>query len=216
MSVNDAPEMPQLAVEVPMAARKTTNKMAVAGLVLSIAPLLGLIFSTMGLMGAKAAGGAGRRLGVAGIVLSLVFAGLYGFGAYELGSGSGSGSSVASDPGCVSAEASLGGSMGNTLAIDNQNLVSAMGPLTNAQYVYAQVVGDDIKTLRSTFDGAAATAEHDNVKSAAGAVDSDLATLSGDVMVSPTSSYFPTDLDKYTKDVYALYDLCGDSTGRTD
>ena len=57
--------------------RTRRNRFAVAGAACSIAPVLGVAISIVGLFKSRAADGKGRRLSAAGLVLSVVFAGLY-------------------------------------------------------------------------------------------------------------------------------------------
>jgi len=57
--------------------RGRRNRFAVAGVACSIAPVLGVAFSIVGLFKSRAADGKGWRLSVAGLVLSVVFAGVY-------------------------------------------------------------------------------------------------------------------------------------------
>ena len=80
------------------AAARQTNRVALAGVIFSVLPLLGLIFSIIGLSKASVLGGAGRTAATVGIALSLVFAGVYGLGIYKIVS------STNADPGCVAAE----------------------------------------------------------------------------------------------------------------
>jgi hypothetical protein len=77
---------------------KRTNRMAVAGVILSVLPLLGLVLSIIGLSKANVLEGAGRTAATIGIALSLVFAGAYGLGIYKLVN------SPTADPACVAAE----------------------------------------------------------------------------------------------------------------
>ena len=62
----------------PTAPPKGSNGFAVAGLVFGIlpTPLFGLIFSIVGLVRAKAAGGAGRAMAIVGLILSIIWAGV--------------------------------------------------------------------------------------------------------------------------------------------
>lgn len=64
-----APANQQSAYAAPAPAQK--NTMAIAGLVLAfLAPLIGLILSCIGLKKSKELGGEGRKLAIAGIVIS--------------------------------------------------------------------------------------------------------------------------------------------------
>jgi hypothetical protein len=82
---------------------KQGNGFAVAGVILAIfAPLLGLIFSIIGLAKSGARAGAGKVLSIVGIILSVVV----GVGAtiVVVTLVNHVASSTAADPGCISAE----------------------------------------------------------------------------------------------------------------
>src|SRR5215472_4253857 len=82
---------------------KQGNGYAVAGIILAIfVPLLGLIFSIIGLVKSGARAGAGKALSIVGIVLSLVV-GIGGTVAIVTLANHVA-NSTAADPGCISAE----------------------------------------------------------------------------------------------------------------
>lgn len=131
---------------------KQGNGFSVAGACLCIIPLLGLIFSIIGIAKSGSRGGAGRVLGIVGIVLSLLFAGGYAAAAASINS------STAADPGCISAEASS-----RQLASQMQ---SDSGNMTKEQA--------DMQSLESGLQHAQSIAVHQSVKNAIGKMASDL------------------------------------------
>lgn len=149
---------------------KRGNGFAVAGIILAIfAPLLGLIFSIIGLTKAKARAGAGRTLSIVGIVVSvIVMAG--GVAAVVVLA-----KSTAADPGCVSAE-SAARQMSNTLNADGTAMTRDQnnGPAlrTDLQHFL-----NDMRALQARFTAAEAQAQHQSVKTQIAAVTGDMSTF---------------------------------------
>lgn len=131
---------------------KQGNGFSVAGVCLCVIPLLGLIFSIIGVVKSKARGGAGKTLGIVGIVLSILFAVGYGVASASIGG------STAADPGCISAEAS-------SRQLVNQ-MQSDSGNMTKMQ--------SDMQSLESGLQHAQSIAVHQSVKDAIGKMASDL------------------------------------------
>ena len=150
---------------------RRTNGTALAGAILSVLPPLGLALSVAGLSRAKALEGAGRTAASFGIVLSLVFAGGYGVGIYEMSS------SANVDPACAS-----------VLATE-----SALGSDESALTTFASAGGEvdarselgtmasELQTLESQLSGDAARAKQADVRARILAVDGDLRKMIVDV-----------------------------------
>jgi hypothetical protein len=171
------------------AAAKRTNRMAVAGVILSILPLIGLVLSIIGLSKANVLGGAGRTAATIGIALSLVFAGAYGLGIYKLVN------STTADPACVSAEAAEL-VMDRKVSADEAALSTA-----EAQVEAAESVGDgdgvgdggdgvqvalramatDLRTSEADLGKAAVETTNAGVRAGIQAVRDDLGKLSAEV-----------------------------------
>jgi hypothetical protein len=138
--------------------------MAVAGLVFGIlpTPLFGLIFSIIGLVKSKAAGGVGRTMAIIGLVLSLLWAG----GATAIIVAVAPHVAKATDPGCIAAESAstdisskINADAGNPTALkaDLQNAVTtlnnAAAKAKNAQARQAiTAMANDFQQLLSAMD----------------------------------------------------------------
>jgi hypothetical protein len=186
---------------------KQTNGFALAGAILCFLPLLGLIFSIIGLVRAKALGGAGRTAATVGIVLSVLFAGGYGFGLYKIGN------STAADPACISAETQVN-AMESKLTADeaqmkaDQNSSAEAGDFTNA--------ANDLQTIKTSIDGDIGKATHANVKSALQTFDNDLGEMITDFNeIAAGNSAGVNDLEsrmnQITTDGDNLDNLCGNA-----
>ena len=145
------------------------NGFAVAGFILSLLPLLGLIFSILGLVRAGKIGGKGKGLAIAGIVLSLAIGGGYTAALVAVSK------STALDPGCTSAEASFN-SMLNKLQTDEQKLNSDTSNATAMQGDLSTFTAD-IQSIKGALDSALAKAEHQSVKDKIQAMDQDVNTV---------------------------------------
>ena len=143
------------------------NGAALAGAILSVLPPLGLVLSAVGLSRAKALGGAGRTAAGVGIALSLVFAGGYGVGIYELAS------SADVDPACASVSATEA-----QLRTDESALttVESSGGDGDAQAALGTVVAE-LQPLKLELSEDAARATQANVRSRIQAVESDLGKM---------------------------------------
>jgi PHD/YefM family antitoxin component YafN of YafNO toxin-antitoxin module len=153
---------------------KQGNGFAVAGLILAIfVPLLGLIFSIIGLVTSRARAGAGKALSIVGIVLSVVVGAGATIVVVELASNVVH--STAADPGCISAENDAR-QMGTTINADgtaitrDENNPSAV--LTDLRKFQT-----DMQTLQGHLSSAQAQAQHQSVRAQIAALTSDIKTL---------------------------------------
>jgi hypothetical protein len=149
---------------------KQGNGFAIAGIILAIfAPLLGLIFSIIGLNKSKARAGAGRALSIAGIIVSVIV--MAGGGALVAVLAN----STAADPGCVSAE-SASRQMQSTLSADaaamNRDQNSSSALQADLQHFL-----NDMQALQGRMTAADAQAQHQSVKAQISAVISDMGTF---------------------------------------
>jgi hypothetical protein len=147
------------------------NGFSVAGLILSILPLLGIIFSILGLTRAAKIGGKGRGLAIAGLVLSLAFAG--GYSALLIAASH----STALDPGCTSAEASFR-SMLSKIQADESKL--SADESSSDQTAMQQDLGaftNDVQGIKTALDSALGQAQHQSVKDKIQAMDTDINTV---------------------------------------
>jgi len=161
------------------AAPKQTNGLALAGAILSVLPLLGLIFSIIGLSRAKVLGGAGRTAATVGIVLSLLFAAGWGtavyFAATKLVN------STAADPACISAE-SAATSMESKLDADESVLSDAESSDSSSKVQAAlDTMVSDMESIKGELDGDVAKATHATVKAKLQAFDTDLGKMITDL-----------------------------------
>lgn len=146
---------------------KQGNGFAIAGMVLAfVAPLLGLIFSIIGLTKSKARAGAGRDLSIAGIIVSVLTTAGAAVAIAVLAN------STAADPACISAE-SAASQMTNTLHADETAITrdQSNGPALRADL---QHFLSDIKTLEGRMTAAEPQARHQSVKAQIAAMISDM------------------------------------------
>jgi hypothetical protein len=153
----------------PVAPPDQKNGFAVAGFILSLLPLLGIIFSILGLVRAGKVAGKGKGLAIAGIVLSLVFAGGYTAALVAVGN------STALDPGCTSAEASFRSMLGK-LQTDESKLTADSSDNTAMQADLTTFTGD-IQSIKTSLDSSLAQAKHQSVKDKIQAMDTDVNTV---------------------------------------
>ncbi|HYK68891.1 MAG TPA: hypothetical protein VEV45_13155 [Streptosporangiaceae bacterium] len=153
---------------------KQGNGYAVAGIILAIfVPLLGLIFSIIGLVKSGARAGAGKALSIVGIVLSLVV-GAGAAIAVALVANSVV-HSTAADPGCITAEhdaTQMGSTInadGTALTQDEHNASAFQSDLQKFQ--------SDMQSLQGQLSSALAKAQHQSVKSRISALTSDISTF---------------------------------------
>jgi len=153
----------------PVAPQQQKNGFAVAGFVLSLLPLLGLIFSILGLVRAGKVGGKFKGLAIAGIVLSVVIGGGYTAIAVAVSN------STALDPGCTSAESSFSSMLGK-LQTDESKLNSDS---SNASAMQADLTTftADIQSVKTSLDSSMTQAQHQSVKDKIQAMDTDLNTV---------------------------------------
>ena len=153
---------------------KRGNGFAVAGLVLAIfAPLLGLIFSIIGLAKSRTRAGAGKALSIVGIVLSLVVGAGATIVVVKLANNVAH--STAADPGCISAE-NDSRQMGTTLSADDAAITrDSNNP--SAVRTDLQKFLTDMQSLQGRLSSAQAQAQHQSVKTRIAALASDIGTL---------------------------------------
>jgi len=147
---------------------RPTNGAALAGAILSVLPPLGLVLSAVGLSRAKALGGAGKTAASVGLVLSLVFAGGYGVGIYELAN------SAAADPACASVLATE-----SRLSTDESALTSVEssgGGGSDAQSALGTEISE-LQTLKPELGEDAARATQADVRARIQAVEGDLGKM---------------------------------------
>jgi hypothetical protein len=154
---------------------KQGNGFAVAGIILAIfVPILGLIFSIIGLVQSKARAGAGKALSIVGIVLSVIVGGGAAIAIAVLANNVAN--STAADPGCISAEsdsARMNSTLtadGNAINRDQNNPTAVRGDLQKFQ--------TDMQALRGQLSSAQAEARHQSVKTRIAALTGDISALS--------------------------------------
>ncbi len=153
----------------PVAPQNQKNGFAIAGFVLSITAILGLIFSALGLSRAGKVGGKGKGLAVAGLVLSILFG--IGWGVIIAKAAN----STALDPGCTSAESSFRSMLGQ-LQADESKLNTDSGDATALQADLTAFTAD-MQTIKSSLDSSLAKAQHQSVKDKIQTMDNDLGTV---------------------------------------
>lgn len=176
----------------PVQPEKQGNGFAVAGFILSLLPLLGLIFSILGLVRSGKAGGKGKGLSIAGIILSIALGIGYSVGIAHLAN-----SATALDPGCTSAESKF-------TTLDSQ-MTSDQGNV-NAMLT-------DLNTMQQTLQDSANQATHASVKSKLQAASTDLATTITDLKAAQAGTLTDTtkldnDIQQFETDGTALDTLC--------
>lgn len=146
------------------------NGFAIAGIILAVFfPILGLIFSIIGLTKAKARAGAGKALSIAGIVVSIIVGAAAGiFIAIAA-------TSTAADAGCISAE-SAARQMTNTLNADDSAMQRDQND-TAAEKTDLQHFLTDMQSLQQKWSTAETQAHHQSVKTQIAAVISDMNTF---------------------------------------
>lgn len=153
---------------------KQGNGFSVAGVCLSVLPLFGLIFSIIGVVKSKARGGAGRTLGIIGIVLSLVFAVVYitlDFTVLK--------SAAAGDPGCVAVKTAMLSSEGS-LKADDQQIEADAGNTAKEQTDLQKFTGD-AQGFVSQLKAAANLSANARAKAAMTKTSGDLTTMLSDL-----------------------------------
>lgn len=189
------------------APQQQKNGFAVAGFVLSITGILGIIFSALGLSRASKAGGKGRQLAIAGLVLSILFSVGWGFVGYKVSN------STALDPGCTAAENSFR-SMLSTIETDENKLTTdASGSDSSAMQADLGKFTTDVQNIKSALDSALTQAKHQSVKDKIQAMDDDINTvLTGlqSIQSGDTSqlSDFEAAAGRLGPDGTALDDIC--------
>lgn len=153
----------------PVAPQNQKNGFAIAGFVLSLLPLLGLIFSILGLNRAGKIGGKGRGLAIAGIVLSVAIGAGYTALIVKVGN------STALDPGCTSAESSFRSMLGE-LQNDESKINADTGDSTALQADLSAFTAD-MQVVKSSLDSSLAKAKHQSVKDKIQAMDTDMGTV---------------------------------------
>jgi hypothetical protein len=186
---------------------KRSNGFALAGAILCIIPILGLIFSIIGLTRAKALAGAGRTAATVGIVLSLVFAGGYSFLIYKVGN------STAADPACISAENQVNAMQSKLSADETQMKADENSPAESTDFTNA---ANDLQTIKTSIDGDIGKATHADVKSALQTFDNDLGEMITDFNeIASGNTAGATDLEsrinQMTTDGDNLDNLCGNA-----
>jgi hypothetical protein len=151
---------------------KQGNGFATAGFVLAIlfAPV-GLIFSVIGLVKAKARAGAGRGLSIAGIIVSaiLMTAGLVSGIAFM--------NSPATDPGCISAESAAVRQGMSTVVADSAAMDRDSNNVASERTDVQRLV-NDMKAVQGQLTAAEGQAQHQAVKAELAAVISDMNAFS--------------------------------------
>lgn len=149
---------------------KQGNGFAVAGIILAIlAPLLGLIFSIIGLAKSGARAGAGKALSIVGIVLSLVVSAGGAVAIVKLAH------STAADPGCITAESDAR-QMGHTIVADG-SAIQRDASNSSAVRTDLQKFLTDMQALRGRLSSAESQAQHQSVKTQISTLTSDISTF---------------------------------------
>ncbi len=178
---------------------KRGNDFALAGIILAVlVPILGLIFSVIGLTKSKARAGAGKTLSIVGIVVSL----LVGSGATVLAVTIVSRVS-AEDPGCITAESSLL-HMDNRLIADraaaSQDQNNPSAEQTDRQHMLT-----DMQSLQRQLTTAIPQVKHQSVKAELQAMISDINTYTSGFQAAENG-----DTSKINQVTNAAYNLQSD------
>lgn len=176
----------------PVQQQKQSNGFAVAGFILSLLPLLGLIFSIIGLIRSFKVAGKGRILSIAGIVLSIVFAVVYSLLLAGVAK-----SATALDPGCTTVENRFT-SLSTQLQSDSGNMSALMNDLTSTQ---------------QTLQDSANQAVHASVKTQLQSASTDLQATIADLKAlqagtTTDSTKLTTDLQAFQTDGTSIDTLC--------
>lgn len=148
---------------------KRGNAFAVAGIVLGILIWpLGLLFSIIGLVKAKARAGSGKVLSIVGIVVSLASAATFiDFAVVAF-------HSMEADPGCVIENEF--DTMMNKFSADGNAIIHYEGDSSGERAAAQHFIGD-AQALRSELNVAAAKAQHQSVRAKIGVMTSDLGAM---------------------------------------
>jgi hypothetical protein len=175
---------------------KRGDGFAISGIILAIFfPILGLIFSIIGLTKSKARAGAGKTLSIVGIVVSL----LVGSGATVLAVAIVSRLS-AEDPGCITAESDL-------LHMDNR-LIADKAALSrdqnnpSAEQTDKQHILTDMQSLQRQLTTAVPQAKHQSVKAELLAMISDINTYTSSWQAAENGD--TSQINKMTNAAYNL------------
>ena len=188
-----------------------TNGIALVGAILSVLPPIGLVLSVIGLGKARTLGGAGHTTAIVGIVLSLVFAGGYGFGFYELASSTGV------DPACSSMLAAE-----SSLSVDESGLTagdSTSGSGGSSGRAVLSTTVAQLRVLKVELDRDVVRATHADVRGRIRAVDVDLGQMIADAEAVQSGddaalSGLETAAGRLQADAAAVDRLCGDVGGQ--
>ena len=196
-------------------APEQTNGLALAGAALSVIPLVGLVFSIVGLARAKALGGVGKTVATVGLVMSILFAAGWGVVGYVAATEVVN--STAVDPACVAAE-SAAVSMERALATDESALADAEAS-DDAGTVKVAVgrMVSDMETIKAELDEDVARAAHASVRAKLQALDADLGRMIADLRAAGNGDVSATDdleslVGKSGADGQTIDGLCGNLT----
>jgi len=189
---------------------KQGNGFAVAGIILAIfVPLLGLIFSIIGLATSRARAGAGKALSITGIVLSLVIGGGAITAAVVLAHHVAN--SPLADPGCISADTAVTG-MASTIQADGTAITKDE---TNPSALKAdlQKFQTDMQSMQGQLTSAQGQATHQSVKTRIAALNSDISALDANLQAIENgdvsqASQLPTVANKLQSDANAVQSTC--------
>lgn len=155
----------------PMPPQEQKNGFSIAGLILSFLPLLGIIFSVLGLTRASKVGGKGRGLAIAGLVLSIAFIG--GYAAIGIAVSK----STALDPGCTSAESSFQSMLSKLQADESKLTTDASGSNQSTTQTDLASFTTDVQGIKTALDSALNQAQHQSVKDKIQTMDTDVNTV---------------------------------------
>jgi hypothetical protein len=153
--------------------QKQSNGMAVAGFVLAFLVWpLGLIFSIIALVRSGKVGGVGRKLAIAGLIISIVVgAGSIALIATQVSN------STAIDPGCTSAESSLSVLDPKLSSVESQISTDADAGDTDAVRTDLTNMVTYLQTAQTDLNHSESVAVHSQVKTQITAVNGDLSSL---------------------------------------
>jgi hypothetical protein len=154
------------------AASRPGNAFALTGAVTSFIPVLGLVFSIVGLAKAKVLGGAGRGVAVLGVVLSLILLPgwcVAGYFVYQAEN------AAPADPGCLAAESDY---LTSSRALGADATAMSTAKYGTRQFTDAVTMYEtDFQALIGKLETDAARAGHSDVQAAISSVVGDLAQL---------------------------------------